>query len=219
MESKYDKDALTERIAAVLKELRTHWKDENGEEHNLSYSDLAARLKDRYNVEIHQDTLKFYEAGIYHSKARKNLGMRLETLYLLADFYQVSTDYILGRDPYPLSDRARANISRICTTPYKDILNELLASAKLQDILNSLAASRLTVRKRIKEILESESISETRLDELKTEMRHLKRDNADDMADALRFICNYNKLESAIKIKREQNRSREEAADGEHTED
>ena len=140
--------------------------------------------------------------------------MKLETLYLLADFYQVSTDYILGRDPYPLSDRAKTNISKICTTPYKDILNDLLASSKLQDILNTLAASRLAVKRRTKEVLETESIDETRLDELKTEMRHLMRDNGDDMAAALRFICNYNKLESAIKIRREHNSSREEADNG-----
>lgn len=215
----YNDISISDSIAERLKDLRENWEDENGKIKKLSHRELADRINTKFGASLHPDTLKFYEAKSGHSKAGNNMGMKLETLLFLADFYQVSTDYILGRDPYPLSDRARANISRICTTPYKDILNELLASAKLQDILNSLAASRLTVRKRIKEILESESISETRLGELKTEMRHLKRDNADDMAGALRFICNYNKLESAIKIKREQNRSREEAANGEHTED
>ena len=218
---------LTCNIAARLKDLRENWRNEVGERKKLSHSDLARELNARYGLAVHSDTLKFYEAGAVHSesgdnlasKIGNNLGMKLETLYALSDFYSVSTDYILGRDPYPLSDRAKSNISRICTTPYRDILNELLASAKLQDILNSLAASRLTVNKRIKEVLGTEQIDNTRLGEMKAEIRHLTRDNADDMAEALRYICNYSKLESAIKIKLEHNRSREESADGEHTED
>lgn len=215
----YNDISISDGIAERLKDLRENWKDESGKINKLSHRELADRINTRFGASLHPDTLKFYEAKSGHSKAGNNMGMKLETLLFLADFYQVSTDYILGRDPYPLSDRAKANISRICTTPYKDILNELLASAKLQDILNSLAASRLTVKRRIKEILGTEPISETRLDELKTEMRHLMRDNADDMAGALRVICNYNNLESAIRIKREHNRKKQEADNGEHTED
>ena len=209
----FNRDELTDGIASRLKDLRENWQNEEGETVKLSHTDLAEKINEKYGISIHSDTLKFYEAMGNHSKRYNNLGMKLETLYLLADFYQVPTDYILGRDPYPLSDRAKTNISKICTTPYKDVLNDLLASSKLQDILNTLAASRLTVKRRTKEVLETESIDETRLDELKTEMRHLMRDNADDMAAALRFICNY-KLESAIKIRREHNRSREEADNG-----
>ncbi len=214
-----DREELTDGIAARLKDLREHWHNEAGETVRLSHEELANRVNEKYGVSIHKDTLKFYEATGTHSRKYSNLGMKLETLAFLADFYQVSVDYILGRDPYPLSDRARSNLSRICATPYRDTLSDLLASAKLLDILRSLEASRLTVKRRIREVLDTEPVSETRLDELKTEMRHLLRDNADDMAAALRHICNYSALESAIKIKREHNRKKEEAEYGEETEE
>lgn len=213
------RDELSSGIACRLKELRESWAEEREQEKKLSHAALSEKLRQKYNILIHPDTLKFYEAGINTSKGYNNLGMKLETLFLLADFYGVSVDYIMGRDPYPLSDKARRNISNICTSPYRDILNDLLASPKLQMILDSIASSRLTIKKRIKEVMDTEDIDETRLAELKKESHHLMRDNAEDMEQALRYICKYNNLESAIKIKRVANRKKQEADNGEHTED
>ena len=215
----YNEIAVSDGIAERLKALRENWEDESGKVKKLSHRELAERINARYGASIHHDTLKFYEAKSGHSKARSNLGMKLETLYFLADFYQVSIDYIVGRDSSPLSDAAKRNVSKLCATPYTGILNALLSSRVLLDVLSSLYQSRLTVRRRVREVMESEQVSEQRLAEIGAEARHLQRDNAEDLEKAIRFVCEYNSLNSAINIKHEKNKAREEAADGEHTED
>ena len=61
------------------------------EDRDLSQEDLAAFLQ------VHQTTYSSYELG--------KLGLPIESLSMLADFYGVSTDYLLGRtdikEPYP----------------------------------------------------------------------------------------------------------------------
>ena len=61
------------------------------EDKDLKQKDLAEMLK------IHQTTYSDYELG--------RLNIPVATLHILADFYKVSTDYLLGRtnrkDPYP----------------------------------------------------------------------------------------------------------------------
>ena len=61
------------------------------EDEDLKQKDLAEMLK------IHQTTYSDYELG--------RLNIPVATLHILADFYKVSTDYLLGRtnrkDPYP----------------------------------------------------------------------------------------------------------------------
>lgn len=61
------------------------------EDRDLSQKELAAIL------DIHQTTYSDYELG--------NLNIPLSTLHILADFYNVSVDYLLGRTsvktPYP----------------------------------------------------------------------------------------------------------------------
>ena len=61
------------------------------EDKDLKQKDLAEMLK------IHQTTYSDYELG--------RLNIPVATLHILADFYRVSTDYLLGRtnrkDPYP----------------------------------------------------------------------------------------------------------------------
>lgn len=86
---------FTEVLADRLRDLRT--------ERGLSWDTLAEALKERYGIQIHRDSLKFYEAKGNHSKAGKNKAMRAEYLFCIADFYQVSCDYLLGRtdDPKP----------------------------------------------------------------------------------------------------------------------
>ena len=80
---------FTEVLADRLRNLR--------EEKDLSWDRLAEALKDQYGIQIHRDTLKFYEAKGNHSKAGNNRAMKAEYLYCLADFYGVSVDYLLGR--------------------------------------------------------------------------------------------------------------------------
>ncbi len=61
------------------------------EDKDLKQKDLADLLK------IHQTTYSDYELG--------RLNIPVATLHILADFYKVSTDYLLGRtnkkDLYP----------------------------------------------------------------------------------------------------------------------
>ena len=61
------------------------------EDKDLKQKDLAEMLK------IHQTTYSDYELG--------RLNIPVATLHILADFYNVSTDYLLGRTnkkaPYP----------------------------------------------------------------------------------------------------------------------
>ena len=77
-------------MAKRLKQLR--------EEKGLSHEKLSKSLSDQYGVKISSDSLINYEVtDLNHSKACKNQGMRVEYLRCLADFYGVSTDYILGQ--------------------------------------------------------------------------------------------------------------------------
>ena len=61
------------------------------EDRDLKQRDLAELLK------VHQTTYSDYELG--------RLNIPVSSLHLLADFYQVSVDYLLGRtsrkEPYP----------------------------------------------------------------------------------------------------------------------
>lgn len=76
-------------MAERLKQLR--------EGKGLSHDKLSKALHDQYGVKISSDSLMNYEvADKNHTKAFKNQGMRVEYLRCLADFYKVSTDFLLG---------------------------------------------------------------------------------------------------------------------------
>ncbi len=63
----------------------------------LSHKKLADELIARYGIRISPDVLKVYEINDeFHSRFGDLKGMRIEYLYCLADFYRVSTDYLLG---------------------------------------------------------------------------------------------------------------------------
>lgn len=63
----------------------------------LSHERLSSALSAQYGINISSDSLMNYEvASEFHSKKYKNLGMRIEYLRYFADFYNVSTDYLLG---------------------------------------------------------------------------------------------------------------------------
>lgn len=72
-------------------------------EKGLSYPALAAELKKHYDISISKDSLMNYEiAEATHSKAKNlpNLGMKLEYLYCLADYYKVSIDWLVGNTDF-----------------------------------------------------------------------------------------------------------------------
>lgn len=76
-------------MAERLKKLRL--------ERSLSHVSLSKALKEQFGIEISRDSLMNYEVSDPNStKAYKNEGMRVEFLRCLAEFYGVSTDYILG---------------------------------------------------------------------------------------------------------------------------
>lgn len=84
-------------MAERLKQLR--------EGKGLSHEKLSKALSDQYGVKISSDSLINYEvANADHTKAYKNQGMRVEYLRCLADFYGVSSDYILGMSDVKTQD-------------------------------------------------------------------------------------------------------------------
>ena len=67
-------------------------------ERGLSHESLRDAIEKKYDIRISIDSLKNYEVSSdFHKKAHKNEGMRVEYLRCLADFYDVSADYLLGR--------------------------------------------------------------------------------------------------------------------------
>lgn len=76
-------------MAARLKDLRVS--------KGLSHEKLSKALREKYDIRISSDSLMNYEVTEeYHTKAYANQGMRAEYLRCLADFYGVSSDYLLG---------------------------------------------------------------------------------------------------------------------------
>ena len=84
-------------MARRLKELRNS--------KGLSHESLRKALIEKYGIDISVDSLKNYEVSTdNHKKAYKNEGMRVEYLRCLSDFYNVSSDYIIGLSEVRSSD-------------------------------------------------------------------------------------------------------------------
>lgn len=82
------------------------------ESKKLSHEKLSKTLSEKYGIKISSDSLMNYEVSREeHSKKYKNMGMRVEYLYCLADFYGVSTDYLLGLAENPVPDQS---IQAVC---------------------------------------------------------------------------------------------------------
>lgn len=63
----------------------------------LSHESLSKALVDKYGIRISSDSLMNYEVSEEHrTRAYANQGMRAEYLRCFADFYDVSSDYLLG---------------------------------------------------------------------------------------------------------------------------
>ena len=72
------------------------------ESKKLSHDKLSAEIEDRYGVHIDRKTLINYEkAETLSSKPEAVKGMNITRLTALADYYGVSTDYLLGVSDCP----------------------------------------------------------------------------------------------------------------------
>ena len=104
------------KIANRLKELRS--------KKELSFEQLKKVLLEEFDIKISVDSLKNYEITEDHIRANSNLGMRIEYLNCFADFYGVTTDYLLGRTDDP--------------SPHPSAVDELGLSPRIIDNLKSL---------------------------------------------------------------------------------
>lgn len=63
----------------------------------ISHETLSREILEKYGVKISKDSLMIYEVeDRYHNRAFANNGMKVEYLRILADYYNVSTDWLLG---------------------------------------------------------------------------------------------------------------------------
>ncbi len=91
----------TERKKLIATRIKTLRKSKN-----LSHQTLANELAKKYNIKISKDSLIQYEiTDEHHTKWDKVKGMNIEYLYCIADYFNVSTDYLLGNTPNPTQDK------------------------------------------------------------------------------------------------------------------
>lgn len=122
------------KIAQRIKKLRKSKK--------LSHQKLAEELRKKYNITISKDSLIQYEVDTeHHSKWDKLKGMNIEYLYYLADFFNVSVDYILGITDNPTTDKT---LDFICNY-----------TGLSQSAVNTLRQLNTTKCKTISQIIES----------------------------------------------------------------
>lgn len=99
---------------------------EERERCGLSHVALRAAILEKYGVEISKDSLINYEVSDEnHTKAYKNNGMRIEYLRYLADFYGVSTDWLLGLSEIRTPDTTIQAMSEM-TGLSEDAINNLV---------------------------------------------------------------------------------------------
>lgn len=92
-------------LARRLKELR------EGKE--LSLRALSAAIKEKCGIQISRESLLNYEIDSdTHPKAQKREGMSVRKLRCFAEFYGVSTDYLLGLTDVP---SANADVRAACS--------------------------------------------------------------------------------------------------------
>lgn len=107
-------------MARRLKELRNSKK--------LSHDKLRDELQNKFGIKISRASLLNYEIdNEFHSKAGdfSNLKMNAEFLNCLADFYGVSTDYLLCRTNVQTSDANMRTVSEYTGLPV-ETLNTIL---------------------------------------------------------------------------------------------
>ncbi len=99
----------------------------------MSHAKLSVTLKEKYGIDISSDSLMNYEVATEsHSKALKNLGMSVKYLRCLADFYGVSTDYLLGLVDTPSPDQ---NVQAMCQ--YTGLSHSSVKTLHFQHLMDS----------------------------------------------------------------------------------
>lgn len=136
------------KIAQRIKKLRKSKK--------LSHQKLAEELRKKYNITISKDSLIQYEVDTeHHSKWDKLKGMNIEYLYYLADFFNVSVDYILGITDNPTTDKtldficnytglsqSAVNTLRQLNTTKCKTISQIIESAEFLDIVNIIISAQ-----------------------------------------------------------------------------
>ena len=122
-------------IASRLRVLR--------ENSGLSYSKLTEALSRKCNLTISPERLRQYEC--FHNtnqESSSNMGMRVKVLHALADFYEVSTDYILGRTDVKSTDPSIRAIVEYTGLSEKNVvyLHQLKIGDLDEDFLDNVVA-------------------------------------------------------------------------------
>lgn len=135
-------------VSTRLRELRQSY---NGD--GISFEKLAEALRQKYNCNISMQVLKNYERAAitngsnYVINGNAISGMRIEYLFMFADFYRVSADWILGITEQKtrnaslqaasaftgLSEENTSFLNRIKGTFITRIIDFLLDDARLDD--------------------------------------------------------------------------------------
>lgn len=128
------------KMARRLKDLR--------EERNLSHDKLKAALLEQFGITISRDSLMSYEIQTEpHSKIKNgkypNLNMGVEYLNAFAQFYGVSSDYLLGLSNHPTLDAQEAGAAEYTGLPIEAIraLREFKIMPLFADALNYFVCS------------------------------------------------------------------------------
>lgn len=123
------------------------------EKRGLSHDRLSEAIHERYGIQISANSLMNYEVfEKNHSKYRKNEGMRVEYLRFLADFYGVSTDYILGISDVKPSDVTAQSV--IDYTGLSDDTVETLHDMKIDDTESMHECADIGSNKPIRDFLD-----------------------------------------------------------------
>lgn len=111
------------KIATRLKELR----EDKGFSHEKLSDELTKKYgkkSDKFEKRITKQSLIDYEVNEeHHAKSGKVKGMSIENLYMLADFYNVSADYILCKTDCKSSDITTEGICKKTCLSEKSIRN------------------------------------------------------------------------------------------------
>lgn len=133
------------KIAQRLRSLR--------ESVGLNPEQLSRAIYERSGVKIGRNSIINYEVGgSYNVKTNKNIGMRAEYVIAFADFYGVSTDYILGLSNTPsrkedvqsackTTGLTETAINKVKNFQDKAALSAVLESQKLFDLIKAIADS------------------------------------------------------------------------------
>ena len=144
------------------------------EKKGISHSKLSSELFEKYKIGFDKTTLMNYEVNCEcHTKFGKNLGMGADRLFVLADFYGVSTDYLLGITDIPTAD---INIRAICdytglTEASIDFLHWYISEKRNDTYMDGFTEDMFSPKNLINEILGGDTPSSS-LDGFVSEFCH-----------------------------------------------